>query len=301
VFAKFLARGAFYLVVGVDSVMVPASLDALDRAGRDHENLTVKVFCHERPGSLFHPKLCWFAKEDGGRVFVGSGNLTTGGLVKNWEASSDARLEGADLRTFLDEWKSWLDANTEYLYEVTADEAAVRARRNQGEKLGRHEEEQVEEADADLAHVSSSAEVLLAEIPRSGDRWHQANFNLATFREFFQVTSEKYHRILLFPVREEGTVGRPEVRQGVEVKSQNFRIELGEAAGKAYPDHERPIGAFLRVGTRRFRYRVLMPGEVDHKRAATVLDVKGAGRSDPVRRVMLDLEELQASIPDFLL
>jgi hypothetical protein len=64
-------------------------------------------------------------------------------------------------------------------------------------------------------------------------------------------------------------MGSQEVRPSVAVRSQNYRFELEAAAGLPYPANGRPIGIFVRIATRTFRYRLLMPddrlyGQVDN-------------------------------------
>ena len=80
-FEAFLRRSQFELVVGVDAVTVPAVLHRLRDAQDQYGGLRARAFFHRRAGTLFHPKVCWFARGTAGRVFVGSGNLTRSGLL----------------------------------------------------------------------------------------------------------------------------------------------------------------------------------------------------------------------------
>lgn len=301
-FGRFLQRGQFDLIVGVDAVTVPGSLTALGNAQAQYPGLMVSAFCHERRGALFHPKLCWFANDDNGQILVGSGNLTRGGLLKNWEAFADVSLEQDSLHAMLNAWSEWRTSNAAALRPVDDAVAVQCARRNERERRERHEEEAVEEVDVNVGNASPGAEMLIAEIPRAADRWNQANFDLATFRNFFQLEPDSFQRVLLWPVDAAGRVGdTPEVRKGVSVKSRNFRIELGQAAGREYPETGRPIAAFLRVAPRSFRYRLIMTGDPGYASVAEWLDREWArrgGRADRRQRITTTFSEFTAAAPE---
>ncbi|MEK7153263.1 MAG: hypothetical protein AAB834_04905, partial [Patescibacteria group bacterium] len=86
-----------------------------------------------------------------------------------------------------------------------------------------------------------SDEVLIAEIPKSGDRWRQANFDKQSFVDFFGAEpGNNNQRILLRNVSPEGKLGEVESRPSVSVISQNYRFELGAAAGLDYPKANAP-------------------------------------------------------------
>ena len=137
---------------------------------------------------------------------------------------------------------------------------------------------------------------LLLRFPRAAARWNQANFNLGTFRSFFQMTPGQLHRAVLYPVTASGTVGTPEIRPGVSVKSHNYRVELGLAAGIPYPSRSRPIAVFVRIGTRRFRYRLFLPGDVDYA-AIRILLTSLQPHPAGVRRVTVSLSQFAAQLP----
>ena len=102
-------------------------------------------------------------------------------------------------------------------------------------------------------------------------------------------------------------MGDPEVRPSVDVKSRNYRIELGLASGLDYPENGRPIGLFLRIGLRQFRYRLLMPddamyGDVHDFLADRTLNLtRWTGREGQMKRFRIEREELSQSLPDLLL
>ena len=130
-----------------------------------------------------------------------------------------------------------------------------------------------EEIDVDAAYwtISSESDVLIAEIPRSGNRWKQANFDKNTFENYFGATCGENgaYRILLKCVNSDGSMCKTEIRPSVSVSSQNYRFELEAANGLAYPsDGNRPIAIFARVSQRDFIYTLLMPKQEGY---ATVL------------------------------
>ena len=86
--------------------------------------------------------------------------------------------------------------------------------------------------------MPNNAVVLIAEIPASGDRWKQANFDLDNYRNFFGAREDVADRLVIFRhVNADGTMAEYERnRPPVTVKSRNFRFELAAASGIPYPD-----------------------------------------------------------------
>ena len=268
-FSDFLRRGEFHLIVGVDEVTTPDVLTMLADEAQSRCGLRTCVFLHSRKAAIFHPKVSWFYSAQASRSIVGSGNLTKGGLLNNWEAFIDAKTKANGTKRINSRWKQWLEANKRNLCPPTDPDALSRAQDNQRSRE-RHEEETVE-IDDDRAEANSDELVLLAEIPRAANRWNQANFDKSTYTKFFGLKPGSTRRVVLYPVRRDGTVGDPEVRPGVSVKSQNYRIELGQAAGLSYPTNDRPVGIFRRTGVRRFRYRLIMPLDDDYDGVRSIL------------------------------
>jgi len=293
-FKAFLDRGAFRLVVGVDAITNLAALDALTAVGTASPHLSASVFLHDR-NTIFHPKVCWFATNDGGVAFVGSGNLTVGGLAGNWEAYAGIDLSFTDVTTLRTSWAEWEVRHDRHLFDPQ--DEAVRARAAQNRARPRPSaapRPPVVEEPAVLAQ-----EILLAEIPRGSDRWKQANFDIATFRGFFGADPRASHRLILWRLNPDGSVAGIETRPTVSVRSHNYRVELDAASGLAYPvGDERPIGAFLRVSVRQFRYVLLMPGDADYGVVQGLL-TRGAGPRVPnhMRRRVFSHADVEASWP----
>ncbi len=90
--SQFLDRGgAVKIAVGVD--LRGTSIEGLtDLLETIRERGELWVFHNEIP-STFHPKVYVFKEESRAEVYVGSGNLTEGGLFTNYEAGFQASLD----------------------------------------------------------------------------------------------------------------------------------------------------------------------------------------------------------------
>jgi hypothetical protein len=132
--------------------------------------------------------------------------------------------------------------------------------------------------------ISREADVLFAEIPKGSDRWNQANFSKDIFESFFHASAGE--RLVLVHVADSGVVAPEEIRQGVLVKSRNYRFELGAASRLAYPSAGRPIGVFAPGSEAgRFLYMLLLPGSINYEAAASILEsYSKATRGDRMKR-----------------
>ena len=153
-----------------------------------------------------------------------------------------------------------------------------------------------EDLDIDLPYwtVFLNSEVLIAEIPKSGSRWQQVNFDKNSFENFFGATCGEngVYRILFRNMGHDGILHDVEVRPSVSVSSQNYRFELDAAKGMDYPSgKERPIGVFVKVSPRDFMYELLMPGDEAYGACVEVLDSKEA-YSTRMRRIRFYCQEI---------
>lgn len=151
--------------------------------------------------------------------------------------------------------------------------------------------------------IDETSKVLVAEIPKSGNRWKQANFDKSTFEEYFGATCGENgaYRILLKSIGTDLTLGDTEVRPGVSVASQNYRFELDAASGLAYPTGtDRPIAVFAKVSQRDFLYELLMPSHPAYTDAKALLD-KTQKRSQKMRRITFSYEEAKENLPSLAL
>ncbi len=294
-FVKFLARAPFDLVIGIDAITDLKALDRLLELTDIHQNLKPRAFLGSVSGTIFHPKMCWFRHSSRGICLVGSGNLTPGGLRGNYEAFSVASISRADLLLSDELWKAWTRFHSAKLLPLDHPDVRRKAKENEKKRsrLTSRQREVLIEADDGTVSVGrpkgKSTEVPIAEIPRSGSRWNQANFDMGTFRSFFGATPGRTQRVMLTHIDSDGTPGAQEVRPSVSVKSHNYRFELEAGANLAYPSKGRPIGIFVKVATRTFRYRLLMPGSHNHKAASDFLDQRGSQKTGQVRRLLTNI------------
>ncbi|NOT83541.1 MAG: hypothetical protein HOP02_01915 [Methylococcaceae bacterium] len=311
-FEKMLERGIYNLIVGIDEITNTSTIERLSDFQDIYQSLEIRAFLHNSNNSLFHPKLSYFTKSDGGGdLVIGSGNLTAGGLRKNREAFAIINLSQDELLKIEAYWNEWLVQSDSYLKplndvdvleRVGANSARARARQDYpisptqqiyaDEAIG--SDDQGTDESQEWSFQESNL-VLLAEIPRSGDRWNQANFDINTFENFFGATAgDNSQRILLRSIISNRVLGNIEVRPSVSVVSQNYRFELEAAAGLEYPQIGRPIGVFVRLSTRMFIYKLFMP-EMDEKYLdiADWMNANWTGRTDRMKRIVKPVGEIR--------
>lgn len=324
-FAKFVERGRFDLVVGVDAITDGKAVDELTAVAAGLPSLGARVLVPAHPRSIFHPKFAWFDRGDGGVLLSGSGNLTAGGLRWNIEAFSVQELDAEQMAATRARWDAFLLRTVDCQF-APADPKVVallernaqrrKAMRDAGiEHPGEVEEDVIDDGAAaeaqeavlvdnevqpsdEVPPVEDATPVLIAEIPGgAGGRWEQANFSKEMFIDFFGASTAQRRKAYFFHVREDGTLGEQEVRPAVVVKSRNFRFELHAAKNLAYPAGGRPIGIFARIAVRTFLYMLLLPGYEGYEEITGLLDSRGAGAQGKMRRIVFDAGEVMAAWP----
>ena len=159
-----------------------------------------------------------------------------------------------------------------------------------------------EEYDEDDAYwtLNPDSSVLVAEIPRSGNRWKQVNFSKEIFENFFGATCGEngVYRVLLKSINSSGIMGETEVRPSVSVSSHNYRFELDAATGIDYPeDGKRPIGVFAKVSEREFLYELVMPGDAGYDSLITAMSSRQP-ITTKMRRLIYRCEEITQETPE---
>lgn len=148
--------------------------------------------------------------------------------------------------------------------------------------------------------------VLIAEIPKGGGRWKQANFSKEVFENYFGAKkNDKSHQIKLTNIKKDGALGEVAKRDPISVPSNNFRYELNcEETKLPYPSGaDRPIGIFIKVDDSNFLYRLLMPSDDAYKKIKEYLYLETAnqkGRKDLMRRYIADIEAIHALYPELI-
>lgn len=321
VFSTLLIQQGFNLVVGIDQITNVPTLERLQVLQEVHDKFCVSAYCKKGSASIFHPKFSWFRKESGGTLVLGSGNLTVNGLRKNTEAFVVIDLDSNGIDQVEAEWDAWLGEIAPLLYPITDAYILERATQNQlltrslrargvrpeagvgGESQiveGEQTDSTSQQADSEISEWSfeNDSAVLVAEIPRSGNRWNQANFDIESFEGFFGATAgDNSQRIVLRNINSDGVLGEIEVRPSVSVSSQNYRFELEAAAGLDYPEDGRPIGVFIRVTVRVFLYILCMPGDVYYNEVRQFLQSNWSGREDRMKRIPTCVRDFKPACP----
>ncbi len=273
-FDAFLARGGKVdLVVGLDAVTNPAALIRL----REHcsEQVTIEVFSSARAGSIFHPKVSVFTGDGSGRLVIGSGNFTEGGMRRNYEAFATVDDPGQGAREqWLAEVHTFRARNFDRIGPI--DEAAVeRARRNERiakaarraarSELGTRElvvpdtEDEVLIAQ-ELANLGADRRTLIAQVPVA--RWGQVQFDQGTAEAFFGLKPGSTFAITLQGVDEHGDSQSPEARRLVfSGANGNAKIEFSTRRDRGYPTDGRPILVVREDAPRTFVYSMFMPDD----------------------------------------
>lgn len=293
-FDEFLVAGNFRLFVGTDSITDPPAVARLVDLSSRRPRLDVRAFMSPT-SSLFHPKLAWFEHDSHLSLIVGSGNLTMGGLRSNWEAFALLKLTGQDRTDALAEIEAFLTGVTDHLLPISDPRVLERAKRNTGNE--RTLRTPVPTPPTRPHATTSVDEVLVAEIPKAGDRWAQANFDQENYEGFFGAKVGSQRRISLHHVDATGSLGEVESRPSVEVASQNYRFELSAARGLPYPTQGSPIGVFLRLTTGEFLYSLLLPGDAGYQEVDAMLKANWHGRADRKRRVRFSVDQVRAAWP----
>ncbi|MCX5727050.1 MAG: phospholipase D family protein [Candidatus Saganbacteria bacterium] len=314
-FRSFVESGSFKLVVGIDEITNENALKRLRELRDTYKGLDIVAFLHDVKGALFHPKFTWFKNNRGGMLIVGSGNLTARGLRRNWEAFSTVQLDKQEIRKIESDWNGWIAHQAKYLKGIDDEAVLEQAKSNLwGRRVRKLEKElpqelvrvveqqwQAGEVDEDTEawDFTDLDDVLVAEIPRSGNRWNQANFDIDTFKSFFGAKpGDNSQRILLRHVKNDGLLSKIEIRPSVSVVSQNYRFELEAAAGLDYPTGGRPIGLFIRVSSRMFLYLIAMPSDAYYSSVSSFLDSKSIAQAGRVKRIRTNVQELKEKCAD---
>lgn len=296
-FEKYLNNGSFELVVGTDSITDQAAIDRLKLLTERHESFTASAFLSPS-SSLFHPKMCWFETDEYLAVIVGSGNMTLGGLRSNWEAYVSIRMTGDEreqAKLEIDEILRSVGRNTRSLDDQMVTE---RVSQNSGNERTLQKIDHGENETDPFLDVASTVEsVLIAEIPKSGDRWQQANFDKQNYELFFEAKVGSERRILLYNIDPSGEVGTVESRPSVQVASRNYRFELAAARGRSYPSTGSPLGVFLKIATGVFLYCLLMPDQAGYDEVSKLLAERWNGAQRAKRRAQCSAEDLKSAWP----
>lgn len=305
---EFLKRGGrVSVVIGIDAITsAPALQLVLDLTVAFAGQIEARIW-DSHPGGLFHPKLFMFEAASGrSTVFLGSNNLTTGGLVGNTELAVRLDMEAADLGAWLGVFGD-LCSSAPWVRELGDDDVAQVAERRRREvaivRKAIRATGQPRDAltAAELEVVETGLRVLLQTVPKSGDRLSQVGIAAVDMREFFGLEPEQQRIVRLQQLQPGGVPQRIETRSLVRSPvNQNSRIEVGGLGGKFYPAEGRPVLIFQETGEEDYyRYMLLMPGDHGFVEVTAYLDSlprRGLALSHMITNVE-SLQEIWADYP----
>lgn len=303
----FLRRGGqIKLVVGIDAITTASALQLFRDLTAGFPGQVEARIWDSSPGTLFHPKLFMFESASGnGSVFLGSNNLTTGGLVGNTELAVRLELETAEFAAWLDVFGA-LRLASPWVRELRDEDVTQVAARRRREvtvlrtamrAIGEPREALVA---AELEVVETSLRVLLQTVPRSGDRLSQVGIAAQDMRRFFGLQPEQQRVVRLQQLQPGGLPQRIEVRSLVRSPvNRNSRIEVGGLGGQMYPTAGRPVLVFQETGVENYyRYMLLMPGDPGFLELTRYLEsVPSPGLA--LSHTITNVESLQEVWPDY--
>lgn len=301
----FMQRGgAIDLIVGIDAVTNRQTLERMQELEARHPTFQPRVFWHSTRG-LFHPKISHFGYPDGRKKLIaGSGNLTPGGLMHNFEGYSvvtGGRREALDLSS-LDGFIARHAVDIRRIDQEALDRAALNVMRPvAGVPRPRVPQPRPAAIPAQLPVPAPQAvgldRVLVAEVPDAGGRWSQSHLNAAVIENYFRVTNLAAQRVYLTHVDAGGVRGEEKVRQVVySTANKNYKVEISAAKGKDYPAAGHPMLIFRERQVRCFDYMLLMPGDAGYTAVVALSQaLPRLGRG--FRRSITNLETLAEAWP----
>ena len=253
---------------------------------------------------LFHPKISHFGYADGRKkLIVGSGNLTPGGLMHNFEAYSvisGGRRETLDLSS-LDAFVARHAADIRPIDQEALDRAALNIMRPFAgvphPRVPQRRPPGVRPATIPATRTATLDRILLAQVPAAGGRWSQVHFNADITEQYFRVTNVATQRVYLTRIDSAGLRAEEEVRPVVfSQANKNHKIEIAAAKGLDYPGAGPPLLVFRERQVRCFDYMLVMPGAPGYAPLSRLSqDLPTIGRG--LRRAITDIATLARTWP----
>lgn len=297
-FESFVKRRQFSLIVGTDSITDTRAIERLVTLQETYPLLEVHALVNDEQ-SLFHPKLAWFVDGGAMTLILGSGNLTRGGLLGNWEAFTVTQHPTEDLPEFQLSIDDWLEDIDPGLLPLSDPRVLHRVAGNSGDERSVKRPAPRPEPVTVLENKDYTG-WLVAELNKGRNTaagatgFSQASFDTETFKKFFDYAGGEVD-VVLWPVHVDGSLGALESRKGrYKTASVNYYFELGAAHGLPYPAVSRPIATFGRLAAGGYTYRVVLPGQPGHEELETWLAANApAARPTFMRRAVLTTDQLR--------
>jgi len=307
----------FHLIVGIDAITNADALLCLsEKLVQFPGVLTVDVFYHAHPNSIFHPKFLWFRQGSDLRLVTGSGNLTLRGLGQistsnppsgNWEAFSVQSLIGASAATTNQRIDDWLteQRNASKLCSLEDQRVRDRAMSNGRVRFLSVPAAIQQSAPTGVPTPAANAvpvdgiefgtpEVLVREIPKN--RSGQADVGRGALMEFFGYAGVAKN-VYIQHVSLDNSLGSVDSIRLFVNESDNYRLELSAITELAYvigENDNRMILVATKLDRRSFRCTILPVTNPDYNNVVALL-----GPLSPSRRLMREVrispEELLAA------
>ena len=299
--ASVLLGSEVEILVGLDAVTDRPGLQGLLTLARRNSSFKPQVI-QNTTGFLVHPKMLVAEYDDGTAIaIVGSNNLTSPGLRGNVEGYTIASFEPEE-DLDLSDWNKFIQRWDGLITEIDGD--ALKAADQNMITLGGvraaattraqpHPNAPVVVSDGQVHESAVSGiqdpqeHVLVAQIPKAGNRWSQVHYSATIIQNYFQLAAGAH---VFLREHNSSLVENPPVV--FSAANKNFKIELGAArrAG-AYPRMGRPVVVFRRESSRygRHRYVFLMPGSSGHTQMTTLATTTFTGRANQVSRVIVPI------------
>lgn len=142
------------------------------------------------------------------------------------------------------------------------------------------------------AMLSGPDLVLVARVPRAGDRWQQVHFNQKVAEEFFRLKIGDNKMALLERIDASGRIGGRVKRPLVYSEhNRNCKLEF-DFPQHSYPTTGVPLLLVAELGLRSFRYRSLFPADSGYQEMWELTEeLPTVGRG--LRRVITNLDEIE--------
>lgn len=307
----------FHLIVGIDAITNADALLCLNEKLVQFPGvLTVDVFYHAHPNSIFHPKFSWFRQGCDLRLVTGSGNLTLRGLGQistsntpsgNWEAFSVQSLIGASAATTNQRIDDWLTEQRNAGKLCSLEDQRVRDRAMSNGRvrflsvpaaIQQSVPTGVPTPTANAVPVDGiefgTPEVLVREIPRN--RSGQADVGRGALMEFFGYAGVAKNVYIQHVSLDNSLESVDSIRLFVN-ESDNYRLELRAITELEYTIGEndnRMILVASKLDRRSFRYTILPVTAPDYGLVVALLGPLRRGRR-LMREVRISPEELLAA------
>lgn len=298
----FAESSPFDLIVGLDGITDLRSIGALERATAKFPQLTVSLFLNPQPGRTFHPKIVWFQHGNSGATVTGSGNLTKGGLLRNWEAFSAETHDAASITGLIAQWATWKSDHAADLRDLADQAARDRAVRNRWvaravRKAAKLPPTMAAQLIATVVAptVADDAPFLATEL--IANRLTQPNIRKIDFQDYFGVPLPEGKDLTLYRVYSDGSFSEPHTTAAFRTAPSNFRFNMQAMKGVVNPGNTRPVALFERLDPDTFKYLVLLPGDSGYALMQTRLGGPSAGGANSLR-ARLTLDELEQIWPD---